>query len=147
MKLQLVKFSFFILCILLIQNCKEDNREGVSKSRTFIFHYDIETEHLIKSYMHYIYIGNYTVKTKADTLFLLNKAMEYVDSVRYATPVTGIVFVNSIDDFPTSIDDQDADKIREKTIFSVFFSEDSLLKSKYHIDEFHTWKNGKMIVK
>ncbi|NBA78562.1 hypothetical protein GOQ04_23605 [Emticicia sp. ODNR4P] len=127
--------------LLLVLLCSYEScnhqKEGVSNSTTYKFHTEIPLGTHVNGYAHYIYIGNYDVKTKRDTLFLLDKAMMYVDTVTYAKPVTSIAYVNSIDNFPKSMDDQDANEIRKHTIFYISFNEDSLLKRKYFINGFY----------
>lgn len=95
-----------LLLVLLcsFESCNHQ-KEGVSNSTTYKFHTEIPLGTYVNGYAHYIYIGNYDVKTKRDTLFLLDKAMMYIDTVRYAKPVTSIAYVNSIDNFPKSMDD------------------------------------------
>ena len=131
-----------LLLVLLcsFESCNHQ-KEGVSNSTTYKFHTEIPLGTHVNGYAHYIYIGNYDVKTKRDTLFLLDRAMMYVDTVRYATPVTSIAYVNSIDNFPKSMDDQDANEIRKHTIFYISFNEDSLLKRRYVISGFYNADN------
>jgi hypothetical protein len=141
-----IKNSVICLFIMQIGCSKLDNREGVSNSKIIIHHCDIETSHKIKSFYHTLYIGNYIVKNKKDSLYLLNVSMRYVDSVHYSIPVKGIVFVNNIDNFPKALDDQHSDELREKYIFSVDFNEDSLIRKKYYISSYETWKDGRPIL-
>lgn len=135
-----------MLLSLLVISCSEpDNRLGVSNSNTTIYHCDEEAHHKITSYFHTIYIGNYIIRSKEDSLYLLKLSMKYVDTVRHSTPVGGITFVNSIDNFPKALDDQHADELRHKYIFTVSFNKDSLIRKKYFIDSYETWSDGKVI--
>jgi len=136
MKSENIRLLFLFLLIFSIEGCSYQ-KESVSNSTTFQFHTEIPLEAHVNGYAHYIYVGNYDVKTREDTLFLLDKAMMYVDSVKYATPVIGIAYVNSIESFPRAMDDQDANEIRKHTIFYISFNEDSLLKRKHLIKEFY----------
>ena len=135
-----MKLKNFRLVLLLfffpIESCNHQ-KESVSKSKTYKFHTAIPLGTRVNGYAHYIYIGNYDLKVKKDTLFLLDKAKMYVDTVKYETPVTSIAYVNSIENFPRAIDDQDANEIRKHTIFYISFNEDSLLKRKYFINGFY----------
>ncbi|MDI9867502.1 hypothetical protein QM480_24370 [Flectobacillus sp. DC10W] len=131
-----IRLLLLFLFIFSNESCNHQ-KEGVSNSKTYKFHTEIPLGTQVSGYAHYIYIGDYDVKTKKDTLHLLDKAMMYVDTVKYATPVTSIAYINSIENFPKAMDDQDANEIRKHTIFYVSFNEDSLLKRKYSINGFY----------
>jgi hypothetical protein len=135
-----IRLLFLFLFIFSIESCNHQ-KEGVSNSKTYKFHTAIHLGTHVNGYAHYIYIGNYDVKAKKDTLFLLDKAKMYVDTVKYATPVTSIAYVNSIENFPKAMEDQDANEIRKQTIFYISFNEDSLLKRKYVISGFYNADN------
>ena len=112
-------FLFFIISL----SCKDnDNREGVSKSKTLILYSKLETSHLITSYLHTIYIGNYIVRDSVDKVFLLNNAIKYVDTVRSYIPVKGIIFINDTIDYPKYMDDEFrlSNEYKKKKDFSSF---------------------------
>ena len=138
-------FSLVLLCLISVSCDEADKREGVSKSKTFKYHCDLEMYDRFKSFDHTIYIGNYIIKSKEDTLSLLAASMKYVDTASYSTPIQSLTFVNNIENFPKALDDQNADELRKKYIFTVHFDKDSLIKKKYFIDSYSTWSKGKPI--
>lgn len=135
-------------CVLLsffLYSCEpNDTREGVHKSKIWVNYFDLEIG-FNKRYIHYVYLGNYIIKSKEDSLFLIDNSKLYVDTIKTNTPVCAIVFVNNIKSFPKALDDQDTGEIRKNTIFEINFNKDSLINKKYIISDYSLWKKGKPV--
>ncbi|WP_026998148.1 hypothetical protein [Flectobacillus major] len=131
--ISILGISFFAISI----SCKDkENIESVRNSKILMFYSELEVSHQIRSYFHTVYVGNYVVKDSTDELFLLKRAMKYVDTISHHKPVSNIVFINDTLDYPKYMDDEFrfSDDYKKKRIFQVSFNEDSLVKGKYYVN-------------
>jgi hypothetical protein len=111
--------SIIITFLVISFGC---NTKKVSDSRIYELHYVEATEHEIKSFEHYIFVGNdYYLQDVSDSLYLIAKSKKYVDTVKYNKPISGIIYINNEKYFPKMADYQNWSEIRKVSFLKLFF--------------------------
>jgi hypothetical protein len=142
-----MKFLFLFLSAITICSCdnsedkKADNYAYASQKIKRIF--TSAMKHEILGYVHYVTIENYDEGDNSFSNFFMDYADKYIDTCKTDLPVWDITFCKPFD-FKPHYDSRDDKPLREHSIVSIGYSEETLYKKYPDISLITFYNNGKL---
>jgi hypothetical protein len=129
----------FFLIVLSCISCKSDETNCTeAKIKSVYFDYNCHNDTC--GYIHTVMLDIYSDEcfTEYDFIHLADK---YLDTISNKLPVNGITFVKPFN-FQPVYDSRDAGPIRENSIVSIFYTEETMRNKIPEISSVSFWANG-----